>query len=72
MPVTAYGALRLVEQNKVGLDENINSYLKSWKIPENEFTKDKKVTIKNLLNHSAGIHPYGTGTYSKDKKFQHL
>jgi CubicO group peptidase (beta-lactamase class C family) len=29
MPVTAYGALRLVEQNKVGLDENINSYY-SW------------------------------------------
>ena len=39
MPVTAYGALRLVEQNKVGLDENINSYLKSWKLPDNEFTK---------------------------------
>jgi len=25
MPVTAYGALRLVEQNKLDLDENINS-----------------------------------------------
>ncbi|WP_103068266.1 serine hydrolase [Aquimarina sediminis] len=68
MPVTAYGALRLVEQNKVVLDKNINSYLKSWKVPENEFTKEKKVTLKNLLNHSAGIHPRGTGSYSINEK----
>lgn len=68
MPVTAYGALRLVEQSKVGLDEDINSYLKSWNVPENEFTREKKVTIKNLLNHSAGIHPRGTGPYSVDEK----
>ncbi len=64
MPVTAYGALRLVEEKKLSLDENINSYLKSWKVPENDFTKEKKVTIKNILNHSAGIHPRGTGRYS--------
>jgi len=53
IPVSAYGALRLVEQEKVALDEDINSYLKSWKVPENEFTKEKKVTIRNLLNHSS-------------------
>ena len=72
MPVTAYGALRLVEQNKLDLDENVNSYLKSWKIPENEFTKEKKVTIKNLLNHSAGIYPRGTGGYSINEKLPTL
>ncbi|MBW1298999.1 serine hydrolase [Aquimarina litoralis] len=72
MPVTAYGALRLVEKNKLNLDENINSYLKSWKVPENEFTKEKKVTIKNLLNHSAGIYPRGTGSYSIDDKIPTL
>ena len=65
-PVTAYGALTLVEQNKVGLEENINTYLKSWKLPDNEFTKDKKVTIKNLLNHSAGISVHGFLGYSTD------
>ncbi|WP_323756031.1 serine hydrolase domain-containing protein [Roseivirga sp.] len=64
MPVTAYGALRLVEQNNLGLDENINSYLESWKVPGNAFTEEKKVTVRNLLNHSAGIYPYGTGSYS--------
>ncbi|WP_158237275.1 serine hydrolase domain-containing protein [Aquimarina sp. MAR_2010_214] len=66
MPLTAYGALRLVEQNKVTLNENINSYLKSWKLPDNEFTKEKKATIKNLLNHSAGINLHGIPGYSTD------
>ena len=63
-PLTAYGALRLVEQNKVSLNKDINNYLKSWKVPENEFTKKKKVTIKHLLNHSAGIKHHGIGGYS--------
>lgn len=65
MPVTAYGALHLVANNKVDLDTNINNYLKSWQIPENEFTKEQKVTLRNLLNHSAGIYPRGTGRYDR-------
>lgn len=64
MPVTAYGALRLAEANALSLDENVNGYLKSWKVPENEFSKEGHVTIRNLLNHSAGIHPRGTGSYA--------
>ncbi len=67
MPITAYGALSLVEQNKVSLNEDINSYLKSWKVPDNEFTKEKKVTIKNLLNHSGGINIHAISGYSTDE-----
>ncbi|MDW3195226.1 MAG: serine hydrolase [Cytophagales bacterium] len=64
IPVSAYGAIRMVEQGKVELDENINSYLKSWKVPESEFTKEKKATIRNILNHSAGITLHATPGYS--------
>ncbi len=64
IPVSAYGALLLVEKDKVTLDENINSYLKSWQLPDNEFTKEKKATIRNLLNHSAGINLHATPGYS--------
>ncbi|WP_109852217.1 serine hydrolase domain-containing protein [Aquimarina sp. AU58] len=66
MSLTAYGALRLVDQNKVTLSEDINSYLKSWKLPDSEFTKEKKVTIKNLLSHSAGINVHDFQGYSTD------
>lgn len=63
-PVSAYAALRMVEQNKLILDEDIRIYLKSWKLPENKFTKEKKVTLRNILNHSGGITVHGFLGYS--------
>jgi len=54
-PVSAYAALKEVELGKIDADENINNYLKSWKLPDNVFTTTKKVTLKQLLSHSGGI-----------------
>ena len=48
-------ALRLVEQGLLDLDKDINKYLKSWKIPENDFTRKKKVTLRLLLTHQSGL-----------------
>ena len=44
-PVAALAALHLVEEGKLSLDEDVNAKLKSWKVPENEFTKNQKVTL---------------------------
>ncbi|WP_395741096.1 serine hydrolase domain-containing protein [Prosthecobacter sp.] len=55
-PVAALGALRLVEQKVLSLDADVNTVLKKWKVPENEFTKEKKVTLRGILSHSAGIN----------------
>lgn len=65
-PVAAFGALKLVELNKLSLDSNINTYLTSWKLPDNEFTKTKKVALKHLLNHSGGLTVHGFLGYSPD------
>ncbi len=54
-PVTALAALALVEQGKLSLDEDVNGKLKSWQVPENEFTKEQKATLRRLLSHSAGL-----------------
>ena len=54
-PVTALGVLKLVEEGKIDLDANANQYLKRWKIPENQFTAQKQVTVRELLNHTSGI-----------------
>lgn len=72
MPVSAFGALQLAEAKGLDLDENINSYLKSWQVPDNEFTKEEEVTLRNILNHSAGIHPRGTGSYRQTEELPTL
>lgn len=54
-PVAALRAHQLAEQGIIDLDVNINDYLKSWKLPENEFTSEEKVTTKRILNHTAGL-----------------
>ena len=53
--VTAAIVLHHVEQGILSLDEDINTYLKSWKLPENDFTRQQKVTLRLLLTHQAGL-----------------
>lgn len=66
-PVTALAALRLVQQGKLNLDENVNLKLKAWKVPENEFTSTEKVTIRRILSHSAGLTVHGFPGYAAGK-----
>lgn len=63
-PITAFGALILVQQGKISLDDDVNLYLKRWKVPENEFTKTEKVTLRRLLSHTAGTSVHGFPGYS--------
>lgn len=67
-PVSAYAALKEVESGKINLDEDVNSYLKSWKLPENEFTVKKKVSLKYILSHSAGLTVSGFAGYAVSNK----
>lgn len=66
-PVAAMGALRLVVEGKLNLDEDVNKRLASWKVPENEFTKEQKVTLRRLLSHSAGMTVHGFRGYATDE-----
>jgi CubicO group peptidase (beta-lactamase class C family) len=49
--------LRLEEQGKLSLTENVNNYLHTWKIPENENTSIQPATLLSLLTHKAGLPP---------------
>jgi CubicO group peptidase (beta-lactamase class C family) len=63
-PITALAVLRLVDSGKLNLDTDVNQYLKSWRIPDSEFTAKSKVTLRELLSHTAGITVPGFGGYS--------
>jgi CubicO group peptidase (beta-lactamase class C family) len=54
-PVAAMVALRMVEQGKLQLDEDVNVRLTTCKLPDSEFTQEKKVTLRWLLSHRAGL-----------------
>lgn len=53
--LTAMLVMNLSEQGVVDLDENVNIKLKSWKVQDNEYLKDKKVTLRTLLSHQSGL-----------------
>jgi CubicO group peptidase (beta-lactamase class C family) len=53
--VAAIGAMRLVEAKRLDLDADVNASLASWKVPQNEFDKDRSVTLRGLLSMTAGI-----------------
>ena len=67
-PVAAAGMLALVQQGKLSLDEDVNAKLKTWKVPENEFTKEQKVTLRRLASHTAGLTVHGFPGYDVDEK----
>lgn len=71
-PLTALAVMKLVQDGKLDLDENINTYLKTWKLLENEFTAKNKVTLRNLLSHTAGITVHGFPGYSCDAEMPTL
>ena len=60
-PITAAMALHYVDRGRVDLDRNVNSYLSSWRLPENEFTEGRPVTLRQLLSHTAGTTVHGFG-----------
>jgi CubicO group peptidase (beta-lactamase class C family) len=64
--VAALGALHLVEKGQLSFDADINAQLRTWKLPENEFTKDKKVTLCGILGHNAGVNVHGFPGYAAD------
>ena len=63
---TATAALRLVQQGKMSLDAPIQTELKSWTLPENNFTAQHPVTLRELLSHTAGTSVHGFPGYASD------
>ena len=71
-PVAATGMLELVQQGKLSLDEDVNAKLRTWKVPENEFTKEQKVTLRRLASHTAGLTVHGFPGYDVGDKLPTL
>jgi CubicO group peptidase (beta-lactamase class C family) len=53
-PVTAMAAMRLAQEQRLRLDDDINTVLKSWRVPSSDMTRDQPVTARSLMSHTSG------------------
>ena len=70
--LNAFGVLKLVQDKKLDLNKDINTYLSSWKFPYDSVSKNKKITLFNLLSHTAGLGVHGFPGYFKGDAFPTL
>ncbi|PTB87280.1 hypothetical protein C9928_00730 [Pseudidiomarina aestuarii] len=66
-PLAAVTAMTWVEKGKISLDGDINEYLKSWQLPDSEFTETQKVTLRHLIGHQAGVNNHVPRPYGVDE-----
>jgi CubicO group peptidase (beta-lactamase class C family) len=64
--VTAIAVLRLIEEGRLDLDADVNTFLRSWKVPANGLWQPA-ITIRQLLSHTAGISVAWFAGYHRDQ-----
>ncbi|MDP4147692.1 MAG: serine hydrolase domain-containing protein, partial [Bacillota bacterium] len=65
-PVTSWGIMHLVDEGKIDLDAPVEKYLTRWHIPKSKFDSNE-VTIRRLLNHTAGFTVEASPGYDPGK-----
>lgn len=66
-PVAAMAALYEVQEGKLSLDADVNTELKSWKLPASSAAPGATVTLRELLTHTGGTTVHGFPGYAAGK-----
>jgi CubicO group peptidase (beta-lactamase class C family) len=53
-PITAMAAMRMVQEGKLNLDADINTYFKTLRIPANPSFPNQVITARSLFSHTSG------------------
>jgi CubicO group peptidase (beta-lactamase class C family) len=63
--LNSVGVLKLAQDKKIDLYTDINNYLHTWKFPYDSLSKGTKITVANLLSHTAGLTLHGFPGYAR-------
>lgn len=63
--LNSMGQLKLVQEDKIDGEADINNYLKSWKFPYDSLTGTRKISLFQLLSHTAGLDIHGFPGYER-------
>lgn len=63
---TAMMSLRLVQQGKLSLDNDINQYLSGWQVPALN-GKQYRVNLRQIMSHTAGFNVHGFRDFQPDE-----
>jgi CubicO group peptidase (beta-lactamase class C family) len=61
-PVTALAVMRLVQDGRLDLDEDVNRYLRSWRVPANG-SWQPRLTLRHVLTHTGATTVHGFPGY---------
>ncbi len=70
-PVAALVVLKLVQMRKLDLNKDVNDYLKGWKVTDKKGAV-VKVTLRQLLSHTAGLNTAGFPGYAQGARLPSL
>lgn len=70
--LNAVGVMKLVQEKKIDLYADINTYLTTWKFPYDSLSRGKKISTANLLSHTAGLRVHGFPGYARGTQIPSL
>ncbi|UOE47463.1 beta-lactamase family protein [Mucilaginibacter sp. SMC90] len=63
--LNAVGIMKLRQENKLDLYIDINSYLQRWKFRYDSISREKTISMAQLLSHTAGVNVPGFPGYNR-------
>lgn len=61
-------SLKMQEEENLDIDTDVNQYLTSWKVPQNQYTEQQAVTLRRIMSHTAGLTVHGFADFNPEEK----